>query len=548
MVYCGCVQEKDPLAIMIRLLSPLLILACIYAALPACNNSAEQEPAVMPRDTSISRDQAYNTLFIDSLRMESFIDKEKILPTIANELRSFYNQRNYQLAWFDSSGLSEHASSFLEMQHQYINYAQDSSIYHPLLAKLRDSLEQGVIPVHPDSLQQMLNLELQLTNAFFRYAEKAYEGNTDLRLQDLGWYIPRKKLDLQVLLDSLVNNNGNQPAAYQAVNRQYQLLKKHLLRYYELEKQYNWETIVIKEKSLRPGDSSASLPAIRQRLHWLGDLAMPDSSTIYDEAMTLAVLRFQKRHGLTEDSAMGPAFFRQLNTKPSTRIRQLLVNMERLRWVPAETPPDYLLVNIPAFQLFVFKNDSLQWSMNVVVGSTAHNTVIFRGDMKYIVFSPYWNVPRSIVRSEIEPALRKDSAYLRKNNMERNAGGIRQKPGPGNALGLVKFLFPNQYNIYLHDTPAKSLFARDRRAFSHGCIRLEQARKLAEYLLAENPKWTREEMDKAMQAGKETWVTLEKTIPVFIGYFTAWESSDGLLHFRDDIYDHDRKLAARLFK
>jgi murein L,D-transpeptidase YcbB/YkuD len=186
--------------------------------------------------------------------------------------------------------------------------------------------------------------------------------------------------------------------------------------------------------------------------------------------------------------------------------------------------------------------------MNVVVGSTAHNTVIFRGDMKYIVFSPYWNVPRSIVRNEIEPALRKDPAYLEKNNMERYAGGIRQKPGSGNALGLVKFLFPNQYNIYLHDTPAKSLFARDRRAFSHGCIRLEQARHLAEYLLADNPKWTKEEMEKAMKAGKETWVTLEKTIPVFIGYFTAWESSEGLLHFRDDIYGHDRKLAARLFQ
>jgi murein L,D-transpeptidase YcbB/YkuD len=336
--------------------------------------------------------------------------------------------------------------------------------------------------------------------------------------------------------------------AYQPVNRQYQLLKKHLLRYYELEKQHDWKAIVPKEKVLRPGDSSASIQQIRLRLQRLGDLLSVDSNTRYDDSLAVGVVRFQKRHGLAEDSAMGPAFFQQLNISPSVRIRQLLVNMERLRWVPAETPPDYLLVNIPAFQLFVFKNDSLDWSMNVVVGSTAHNTVIFRGDMKYIVFSPYWNVPRSIVRNEIEPALRKDSGYLRKNNMERYAGGIRQKPGPGNALGLVKFLFPNQYNIYLHDTPAKSLFARDRRAFSHGCIRLEQARQLAEYLLADNPKWTKEEMEKAMKAGKETWVTLEKTIPVFIGYFTAWESSEGLLHFRDDIYGHDRKLAARLFQ
>lgn len=533
---------------MIRILLPTLILVFLYAALPACNSSAEQEPAVLPRDTSITQEQAYNTLYLDSSRMEAFVEKEKLPESIANAFRSFYNQRNYQLAWFDSTGLSEHAFSFLEMQHQYINYAKDSSIYNPLLARLRDSLEQGINMSPADSLQQVLNLELLLTNAFFRYAEKAYEGNTNLRLQDLGWYIPRKKLDLRVLLDSLVVSNGQQMGAYQPVNRQYQLLKKHLLRYYELEKQHDWKAIVPKEKVLRPGDSSASIQQIRLRLQRLGDLLSVDSNTRYDDSLAVAVLRFQKRHGLAEDSAMGPAFFQQLNISPSARIRQLLVNMERLRWVPAETPPDYLLVNIPAFQLFVFKNDSLDWSMNVVVGSTAHNTVIFRGDMKYIVFSPYWNVPRSIVRNEIEPALRKDSGYLRKNNMERYAGGIRQKPGSGNALGLVKFLFPNQYNIYLHDTPAKSLFARDRRAFSHGCIRLEQARHLAEYLLADNPKWTKEEMEKAMKAGKETWVTLEKTIPVFIGYFTAWESSEGLLHFRDDIYGHDRKLAARLFQ
>lgn len=523
----------------------LLIVIVLAVTIAACGSETET-PKVMPRDTSITKDVAYNTLYLDSNRMETYFGQHSLPDTLSDAIKSFYNHRNYQFAWFDSTGLTEHASSFLEMQHQYIHDARDSSIFDPNLRSLLDSLEINGTGFHVDTAKRVAT-ELLLTGSFFKYAVAAYEGNSNLQLQDLGWYIPRKKIDVKQLLDSLVEPGNERYGQYNPLNPQYSLLQQHLSRYNQLEQEHPWEEIVMKEKVIKPGNSSALLPVIKQRLLWLGDLETADTTDVLDSNTVAGVKRFQARHGLNNDGAIGAGFMKQLNISPAQRIRQLLINMERLRWVPAKTPADYLLVNIPAFQLFIYKNDSLDWSMNVVVGSSAHNTVIFRGDMKYVVFSPYWNVPNSIVRNEIEPALKKNPNYLAKNNMERYSGGIRQKPGVNNSLGLVKFLFPNQYNIYLHDTPAKSLFSRDQRAFSHGCIRLSEPRRLAEYLLRNDKKWPPEKIDKAMRGGKEVWVTLAETIPVYIGYFTAWQGSDGLLHFRDDVYGHDKKLAAKMF-
>ncbi|HTD93164.1 MAG TPA: L,D-transpeptidase family protein, partial [Chitinophagaceae bacterium] len=166
----------------------------------------------------------------------------------------------------------------------------------------------------------------------------------------------------------------------------------------------------------------------------------------------------------------------------------------------------------------------------------------------YIVFSPYWNVPPSIIKNEVVPGIKKNKNYLANHNMEWNNGAVRQKPGPANSLGLVKFLFPNSYNIYLHDTPSKSLFSETNRAFSHGCIRLSEPKKMATYLLRKDPAWTNEKITKAMNSGTEKYVTLNPTIPVFIGYFTAWVDSEGRLNFRDDIYGHDKKMAEKMFE
>lgn len=513
----------------------------------ACQNADPQKNTVLvPRDTTINVANSYTELFFDSTRMENYVQAEKLPDSLALQVRNFYNGRNYQMAWFDSSGLTEYAYSFLQMQNQYISYAKDSSIYNPELHHLLDTMEADSGRYQP--LQEdRTKLELLLTSSFFRYAAKAYQGNDKINARDLGWYIPRKKLNLTGVLDSLVSNKGKDIDKYDPVYVQYNLLRQQLLRYYELEKEGAWQPINLTQKSYKPGDSSVAIGAIRKRLQSLGDLKTTDTLQVFDSIMVKAVKQFQRRYGIKEDGVIGTSMIKELNRPIEDRIRQLLVNMERMRWVPANPPADYLLVNIPAYQLFVYKDGKLNWKMNVVVGSAAHNTVIFRGDMKYIVFSPYWNVPNSIVQKEILPGIRKNKNYLARHNMEMINGSVRQKPGPGNSLGLVKFLFPNSYNIYLHDTPAKSLFNETSRAFSHGCIRLAEPRKLALYLLEGNKDWPVEKIDKTMKGGKETWVTLPQTIPVFIGYFTAWVDSEGLLNFRDDIYGHDKKMAEQLF-
>jgi murein L,D-transpeptidase YcbB/YkuD len=227
--------------------------------------------------------------------------------------------------------------------------------------------------------------------------------------------------------------------------------------------------------------------------------------------------------------------------------------MERMRWMPKEPSGNRIVANIPEYKLHVYEASKKVFDMDIVVGTEANKTVVFNDVLKYVVFSPYWNIPRSIIRNEIQPAMRKSSNYLARKNMEQTGFSdglpiIRQKPGGANALGSVKFIFPNNYNIYFHDTPAKSLFGKEKRAFSHGCVRLAEPKKLAAYLLRNQPEWTSQKISEAMNASKEKWVTLKEPIPVVITYFTSWISSDGLLNFRDDIYGHDKKMAERLFE
>ncbi|HNR56537.1 MAG TPA: L,D-transpeptidase family protein, partial [Flavobacteriales bacterium] len=218
-------------------------------------------------------------------------------------------------------------------------------------------------------------------------------------------------------------------------------------------------------------------------------------STTYDSVLVHAVQRFQERHSLLPDGVIGTSVIRALNVTPAQRVRTMLINMERLRWVPEAYAPDLILVNIPEYRMHIFEDGKEAWNMKVVVGNVATRTVIFSDTLTNIVFSPYWGVPQSIVKNEILPELRKNPNYLAKKGMERIGGTdanpvIRQKPGRSNALGLVKFLFPNNYSIYFHDTPSKGGFARESRAFSHGCIRLSEPQRLAEYLLRNDTTWT----------------------------------------------------------
>lgn len=327
-------------------------------------------------------------------------------------------------------------------------------------------------------------------------------------------------------------------------SKQYQLLEKALHQYQALNAKGKWPQITYSGRVLKLKDTAAVIPLIKERLKLLGDLRRVRDDNAFNLPLEDAVKQFQLRHGLEDDGAIGPAFMKALNMPLEKRIEQLTANMNRINVDTISSTGTRIIANIPEYKLYVMEGNREVLTMDIVVGKTSNPTVVFSDTLETIVFSPYWNVPASIVKNEILPAMKRNGSYLQRNNMEITGKvdglpQIRQKPGPHNALGSVKFLFPNKYNIYFHDTPAKTLFDNQKRAFSHGCIRLSQPYELAQYLLKDRPEWPDTEILRAMGSGSEKWVKLDKKIPVSIIYYTAWVDNAGLLNFRDDIYGHD---------
>ncbi|HEY0067260.1 MAG TPA: L,D-transpeptidase family protein, partial [Flavisolibacter sp.] len=386
---------------------------------------------------------------------------------------------------------------------------------------------------------------------FIQYMLNNFEKGY-VKRKEMERFVPRKKEDVMFQADSLLTKKHKDNKYFEDVHEPYKKLKDELARYYNIAKQGGWRPVTISGKSLKKGTSSPAVAEIKRILRMMGDMPGSDTSQVFNDTLELAVRRFQVRHGYKPDGVIGANLIKEINVPVEKRLQQILMNMNRMRWMPAEMSGNLIMVNIPEFMLHVYEGNKRVFDMVVVVGKDGHNTMMFNGDLNQIVFSPYWNVPPSIVKNEIMPAMNRNPGYLASQNMEvvSNSGGlptIRQKPGAGNALGKVKFLVPNNFNIYFHDTPSKSLFERDKRAFSHGCIRLSDPYKMAQYLLRNNPEWTPERITAAMNAGDEKYVKLDKAVPVVITYYTAWVDEQGLLNFREDIYKHDQKLAAKMF-
>lgn len=502
-------------------------------------------------DTTITRQTSFNSLFLDSTKIAQFLSQHEEYKSFKQQYFDFYKGRNYQYAWFDTVGLAEQSHNFINLLNDAIGKLGDSSLYNQSLYSLYNSLCKTEWNEVKDST--VLQAELYFTGQFFLYASKEFKGS-DVNAKDLGWFIPRKKINLTALLDSTIITKTKQPDKFISVHSQYYKLQDFLIRYKELAKITSWDTIAYPAKPLVKGVKDNRIISIKSKLFLLGDLAKKDSSKLYNATLLTAVKSFQKRCGLTADGVMGKDFLRELNIKPKQRIEQLLVNMERSRWMPAEPDSNYILVNIPEYKLHVYDSGKQIFNMNVIVGKATSSTVIFTSRLRYIVFSPYWLVPPSIVKKEILPSMKKNKNYLAENNMEiygksDSLPHIRQKPGGNNSLGLVKFLFPNNYDIYFHDTPNRELFTASNRSFSHGCIRLGEPKKFAQYLLRTDTAkiWKSRVIDSCMQLQKEKWVDVKKPVPVFIVYFTAWVDKNGVLNFRKDIYDHDKRMGEKLF-
>lgn len=495
---------------------------------------------VQAHKTPYAKSETYALAPFDSTLIATFFVKYPTLKPYQKQVVTIYQKQQFKYIWFDSKGKKETAG--------VINNKINNLEAEGLVAKVPyQDIYNKLYEI--ESAKPNLEVELFLTTYYCYYTTKVLHGIDDAKSNELGWYLPRKKQSYVDYLDSLLVNPKEIEKKDQLIS-QYYKLKDILQKYRDIEKKGGWSTIPIPPdfKSLKLGDTATIVASIRTRLFLSGHLASDSKSTIYDESLKEGLLQFKRSTGYIENDEILPKHIAEMNIPVSDRIKTIMVNMERCRWMPVDISKskEWIVINIPSFKLRYFKNGKTILVSNVVVGKVMNKTAIFSGMMQYIVFSPYWNVPKSILRKEILPAIRKNRRYLSQHHMEWYKGDVRQKPGLDNSLGLIKFLFPNSNNIYLHDTPSKNLFNEETRAFSHGCIRVEKPRELAQLILQDDPNWTPEKIDEAINRGKESWYTLSHKIPVYIGYFTAWVDESGTVNFYKDIYDRDHRLADML--
>jgi murein L,D-transpeptidase YcbB/YkuD len=510
----------------------------------------EKDKKISSRDLSVTTANAYNDLFLDSVNLTDFITKENVSDSVARRMRSFYNARNYQYAWFSSDGLTEQALGFWNL-HNYAIYSGDTSLKHKGLQKKMDALIADSDLVVSPTNKSILNTEFLLTQHFIEYSLNNFEKGF-VKRKELERFIPIKKEDAINLADSLLTKKHKDNKYFDDINEAYGKLKIELQKYYDIAQRGGWQPLPDSVKKLKKGTSSPLVIQLKKRLQITGEMPPGDSSQVFDDTLTTAIMQFQQRFGYKPDGVVTSTTLKDLNVPVVKRLQQILINLNRMRWMPHEPEGKLILVNIPEFVLHFSDGKNKIFDMDVVVGKEGHNTMMFTGKLSQIVFSPYWNVPPSIVKKEILPKLETDPNYLVEQEMEitGDEGGlpvIRQLPGEKNSLGKVKFLFPNSFDIYFHDTPAKSLFEKDKRAYSHGCIRLSDALKMAEYLLKDDSEWPPEKIIDAMNSGDEKYVKIKDPIPVFITYYTAWVDENNQLNFRDDIYGRDLEVAKKMF-
>lgn len=516
-----------------------IITLLVFSTLLSCKNAKEQNENIQP----LAVIEEHETTF-DSTAINDFFETYPKLKEYQPEVKKLYQKHQYHYIWFDQNGINEFANLLYDKTN---NLEEEGvAINVPYKAKF-----DGIHNSLNGNSKPNIETELLHSSLYFFYVMNVYHGLDSNKSKEAEWYIPRKKQSYINYLDSLLTNPTLINKDEKNLIGQYSLLKKALHKYRQIEKKGGWNSITIDTAvaSYKIGDSAAIIADIRKRLFLSEDLKSNSESPVYDTELSKGIMHYKLRRGYLANNIISKELIQDLNIPISERIKTIMINMERCRWVSSDIPKskELIAINIPSFQLSYFKNQEVVLRSKVVVGKILNKTVIFSAPMKYIVFSPYWNVPASIKKNEILPAIAKNPNYLAEHNMEWNGNNIRQKPGPKNSLGLIKFLFPNSNDIYLHDTPSKNLFEKETRAFSHGCIRVAKPRELAIEILKDNPEWTPEKIDSAMHSGKESWLTLKEKIPVYIGYFTAWVDNDGTIHFYNDIYKRDELLASMLF-
>jgi L,D-transpeptidase YcbB len=544
---------RNPLPALNR---PLVFFGLLITILSSCNSGKKDG------SDSIWSDRDYSELHLDSVSIQTFLSSDTHYRAVSQNVQQFYQDRSYQYAWISEGKLNPAGPNFYNQLENYMHDFADSSLYDPRL----DSVLKEVVDYDGSpNLKTLTELEFRLTLAWFRYTESEFRGKVN-NPKSLDWFIPRKKKNYEALLQAHFQT-GTLFGLEEPANPYYQRLKEKVRAYVSLDRSGNWPLVDSQLIRAKQGQVDSSVMAVKKILRLTNVWTESDSSAVYTKSFGMALAQFQHRMGLPETGKPDNATVREMEVPLKTRIRQMMVNLERLRWLPDTLAGNFLVVNIPEYKLHVFENGQPAWESNVVVGKMAGRTQIFKGNLSQIILNPSWGVPPGIANKEVLPGLKKDRHYLDRHQMQAFKGNtlvdtrginwhryskrmpfnIRQKAGPDNPLGRFKFYLSNSYWIYLHDSNEKYLYDAHRRDFSHGCIRVEKADELARYLLRNDSIWPNERLGEMMESKTDYGITVKPAVPVYILYLTSWVGRNGELHFRKDVYQRDDILAKSVF-
>jgi len=539
-----------------RAFPKMLCLALILTALMSCASA----PRRMTVPTESTRAEIERHLVVINARDLSVLVSDEPLKT-PELVRQFYYRRDYRPAWIYRSRLNKSAKALLKAIRSADEHGLRPASYH--LAALDAILSAP----DSDNAPQRAARDILLTDAYFTYSSHLAGLPLDSRDGRLMWRRHAEHQDPITRLETgLASRNFTKHIKSLSTQETgYQQLKAALIHYRQIAEAGGWP-YVPPGPALRHGNTGDRVAMLRERLERSGDLEK-NSGTVFDISVEDAVRRFQQRHGLRLTGRVNHKTLKTLNIPIETRIHQLKVNLQRRRWLPDQLGQRHILVNIPDYHLYFVEGEQAVLKMNVVVGrkTEAWRTPSLVSQFTHLILNPQWNVPRNIFKKELLKEIREDPEYLARNNMmvvptstkakidtanidwSEITGDeeirIVQRSGNGNSLGRVKFMFPNPYAIYLHDTRAKSLFKRHKRAFSHGCVRVAQPLELAEFLLKESSDWSRHEIISAIDGKKNQKVRLPEPINLYVQYWTAWVGENNEIQFREDIYKRDEWLS-----
>ena len=560
-------RSRAALAVMV-----LLAAGCSIGAPKLSTGAPQQTPsgAGSPPEPLGAEGQAKLHAILDQSRLNDL--RWPNFSDYTAQTKEFYQKDGYALAWTRGGKPTQQALGLIAILQKADGKGLDSRDYDG--DKWMDRVN-ALTSAKAKEETPLVDFDVALTVSGMRYASDLHLGKVDPHTLHTDFEPERNEYDLCDFLLKRVEGSADLSADFAKIEPPYlgyQRAEAALERYEQMAEADKPSTLPTVAKPVAPGQPYADVPQLVERLKFLGDL--PATATVggdahlYQGDVVEGVKHFQARHGLDAQGKLGAQTIVALNVPISARVQQLKLTLERWRWLPHnfDTPP--IVVNIPEFLLRGYdEHQKIIVRMPVVVGRAMRTeTPVMEEEMKYVIFWPYWNVPPSILRHEIVPKIAKDRAYIQKNQFEvttykgdvvtdgvisddvleqLKAGklAVRQKPGPKNALGLIKFIFPNDNNVYLHSTPSQAVFSETRRDFSHGCVRVADPAALAVYVLRNNPGWTREKVDAAFKAEKQQQVNLVRQIPVLIVYGTAIATEDGQVRFFEDIYGHDKNLS-----